>query len=231
MSGNIVSVVQARMGSNRLPNKSMLFLHGHPIIEWVLHRASKAKKIGQLIFAIPSTPENDVLSCYLTMRGAQVYRGSESDVLSRVFCACRDLNPEYILHICADNPLISWTEIDNLVEYFMENKCDYAYNHFPLNNNYADGFGAAIAPFEILRKLHEEAKLPEHREHVFKFVLDQPEIFNIKTFDPPDSRLRHPELRVDLDTYQDYEYLLKLNIDIDVEPFQVIKVSQGIDRP
>lgn len=229
MDIDTIGVVQARMGSSRLPNKSMLHLHGHPLIEWVFHRASKAKLVDKLIFAIPATVKDDVLAYYLRHRGALLFRGSESDVLDRVYCAVKEWNPNKVLHISADNPFVTWTEIDRLVEFFNNNSCDYAYNLIPKGNKYPDGLGAMISSFELLQTVNREAKLPEQREHVFKYVWDHPDRFNICTFDPSDERLMHPELRLDIDTYEDYLRLLKLKVNIEMEAHEI--VAAALNQP
>ena len=229
MDVDTIGVVQARMDSSRLPNKSMLHLHGHPLIEWVFHRASKAKLVDKLIFAIPATVKDDVLAYYLRHKGALLFRGSESDVLDRVYCAVKEWNPNKVLHISADNPFVTWTEIDRLVEFFNNKSCDYAYNVIPKGNMFPVGLGAMISSFELLQTVHREAKLPEQREHVFKYVWDHSDRFNICTFNPSDERLMHPELRLDIDTYADYLRLLKLNVNIEMEAHEI--VAAALDQP
>ena len=74
-----VAIIQARMGSSRLPNKMLLNFHGQPIIKWVFHRVLKAKKIDQEVFAIPDKKRDDELFLYLKSINALVYRGNEND--------------------------------------------------------------------------------------------------------------------------------------------------------
>ena len=225
MNINTIGVVQARMASSRLPNKTMLHLHGYPIIEWVFHRVSKAKLVDKLIFAIPDNVKDDPLAHYLGSRGALLFRGSEIDVLDRVYCAVKDWNPKKVVHISADNPFVTWTEIDRLIDFFNNTSCDYAYNLIPKGNRYPDGLGAMIASFELLLTVHREAKLPEHREHVFKYVWDNSVQFRICTFDPSDERLMHPELRLDIDTYEDYLKLLKLKVNIEMRAHEIVAAA------
>ena len=85
MPDKIVAIIQTRMRSNRLPNKMMLLLHGHPIIEWVLKRVRGAKLLDDVIVAIPDTWENDLLAKYLVKLQAHVYRGSKDDVLKPIY--------------------------------------------------------------------------------------------------------------------------------------------------
>ena len=83
--GKIVAIVQARMGSHRLSNKSLLDLHGYPVIEWVFRRANKARLLDNLVFAIPSSRKDDPLSDCLAGLGTNVFRGDEFNLIDRFY--------------------------------------------------------------------------------------------------------------------------------------------------
>lgn len=221
---NVIAIVQARMGASRLPNKMMLHLHGYPVIEWIYRRASRARRIDSLVFALPATHKDGVLALYLKKLGAQVFLGSEDDVLDRFYCAAKDSSASHIVRICADNPLVSPFEIDNLVDYYFSNPCDYAYNHVPKANRYPDGLGAEILSFPLLERLHREAVEPGEREHVFNYIWDNQHSFVIKTFDPPDAELAFPALKLDLDTYDDYCHLLEADIAPEMDDRELVAV-------
>ena len=217
-----VGIVQARMGASRLPNKMMLCLHGYPVIEWVRRRASLARAIDALVFALPNTPDNDVLDDFLSSRGANVFRGSENDVLDRFYQVAVAYGASRIVRICADNPLVSGSEIDRLVEFFSETDCDYAYNHIPRHNRYPDGLGAEMVKMTVLEEIHREARMPEFREHVFNYIHAHPGRFTVCTFDPESDALCHPEVRMDIDTMADYRKLMNLEIRIDMTARQAV---------
>ena len=228
MGPNIVVIVQARMGASRLPGKMMLPLNEIPIVEWVFRRVQKAKSINNILFAIPNTPENDTLKDYLEKMGAIVYGGSEKDVLQRFYFAAKNVNATHIVRVCADNPFITGSEIDQLVQFYFKSSCDYAYNHIPKNNCYPDGIGAEIVSFQILQKLNDQAKDLQQREHVFNFIWDHPEKFEIFTFDPVDERLAHPEIKLDIDTQRDYEKICKMKVDIEMEAFEIVAAAMDL---
>ena len=115
---NIVAIIQARMGSARLPYKMMLSLHGHPIIEWVLKRVKSSQKLHSIVVAIPLSSENDILEKYLRSLEVDVYRGNEEDVLLRFYEAAKLKKATHIVRVCADNPLISSEEIDYLIKFY-----------------------------------------------------------------------------------------------------------------
>lgn len=225
MKLHVVAVIQARMGSSRLPNKMMLWLHGMPVVEWVWRRVAMAKQIKRVVFAIPDTSGDQVLADYLVSIGAAVFRGSETDVLRRMTEAARKEGAEVVIRVCADNPLVCGSEIDHLIEFYKREGGDYSYNHIPRGNTYPDGLGAEIISMALLEKINNSATSPNQREHVFNYVWDHPEQFRISTFNPPDDALAHPELKLDLDTMADYAALLKLNIHIEMSAREVVATA------
>jgi len=221
----VVGVVQARIGSRRLPGKMMMLLQGTPIIEWVFRRLQTSSRLHQTVFAIPDTAPNEGLAKHLSRLGATLFRGDEADVLDRIYQAAKRFEARQVVRICADNPFISGSEVDRLVDFFLREKCDYAYNHVPRNNRYPDGLGAEIASFETLELIYREAREPDHREHVFKYIWAFPERFGIRTFDPVEEGLRHPELKLDLDTREDYEKLNRLKVRIEMSAAEIVRAA------
>jgi len=218
----VIGIVQARLGSTRLPYKMMLSLHGKPIIEWVIKRIQKAKLLDEIIVAIPITEDNDLLEKYINELGVKVYRGSEGDVLERFYKSVESENCTEIVRICADNPLIDGNEIDNLITFFADNPCDYAYNHIPKNNMYPDGLGAEIITFEMLRHLYNIVETQHHKEHCLSYIVENEDKFDIRTFDPIDKELHHPNMRFDIDTFDDYQKLCMKELDINITSKQII---------
>lgn len=219
-----VAIIQARLGSTRLPHKMMLSLHGKPIIEWVIRRVQNSKLLDDIIVAIPISEDNDVLEKYIMGLGVKVFRGSESNVLNRFYEAVKDENPTHIVRICADNPLIDGNEIDNLINFYKESSCDYAYNHIPRDNLYPDGLGAEIISFELLKYLNEIVVSKHHKEHCLSYIWDNQEQFKIKTFNPLDKEICQPQMKFDVDTFEDYYKLAMKDFTIDVSSQELIKI-------
>jgi len=203
-----VAIIQARMGASRLPNKMLLHLHGYPVVEWIYRRVNEASRIDQIVFAIPDTAQDDVLAWYLKSLGAELYRGSETDLVDRFYQTARQYQATKVVRICADNPLICASEIDRLVDFFSNNPSDYAYNHIPKNNHYPDGLGAEICSMNLLQEVHKQSTEPAHREHLFNYIWDHPTQYKICTLEPP-TGLAHPQLKLDLDTAEDYKKLME----------------------
>ena len=175
----------------------------------------------------PKTSKDNVLATYLKQHHAQVFRGDENDVLARYYHAARQWEATHIVRICADNPFICPQAIDDLVHFYFENPCDYAYNHIPKNNRYPDGLGAEIISFPLLEKMFKEATLPAQREHLLQFVWDHAQSFKIQTFDPADPTLHEPNIKLDVDTYEDYQHLLSKNIQPSMTTTEIISVFKN----
>lgn len=222
-----VAVIQARMGSSRLPCKSLLCLRGFPVVEWIVRRCAQSVLLDDMVVAIPDTPLDDILADHVQRLGIRVHRGSEDDVLGRLYGAAKACNAELVVRVCADNPLIWGPEIDNLLRFFEQTDCDYAYNHIPRGNLYPDGIGAEVVRFGLFETIHAEAVEPRHREHCLTRITDQPAAYRIRTFDPPNPRLHRPELKLDMDTVEDYGRLARLPLHPGMTPAEII---QAIDN-
>jgi spore coat polysaccharide biosynthesis protein SpsF len=216
-----VAIVQARMGASRLPNKMLLHLHGLPVIEWVFRRVSMAKTLDAVVFALPSGHQDDVLAWYLESIGAQVFRGSETDLVDRYYSAAHAFLVDRVVRVCADNPLVTASEIDRLIQFYDADACDYAYNHVPRNNCYPDGLGAEICTIGLLDEIHTKATRPDHREHLFNYIWDNSDNYDIRTFDP-DPALAHPELKLDIDTIDDYAAFLALPVTPHMDAHEIV---------
>ncbi|MDR0466475.1 MAG: glycosyl transferase family 2, partial [Deltaproteobacteria bacterium] len=156
-----------------------------------------------------------------------VFCGPEHDVLERFRAAGEAFGAERVVRVCADNPLVWGGEIDNLIRFFDETGCDYAYNHVPRNNRYPDGLGAEMLSFALLTELAARAKAPEHREHCLSYLWDHAQDYDVRTFDPPDPRLWRPELKLDVDSPEDFLRLSLLPLHIDMPPEELVQLRFG----
>ncbi len=218
------------MGSSRLPNKMMLSLHGKPIIEWVIRRVQKSKYIDEVVLATSTNRENDILVKYVERNfNISIYRGSENNVLNRFYQAGKMANATHIIRVCADNPLIDGEEIDNLINFYFSNNYDYVYNHIPKENSYPDGLGAEMVSFQILEELENSVTSKEEREHAFLHISNNPEKYKIATFEP-NPEIAYPNLKFDIDTFEDYYYLSMVEFGIDITSKKLVQLFQGLER-
>ena len=224
MKNKTTAIIQARMKSSRLPNKMLLYLHGYPICEWVYKRVKMSKKVDQIIFALPDTEDNHSLAWYLESIGADVFRGSENNLVDRFYKAAKLTSANEIIRICADNPLICASEIDRLIDFYRKNECDYAYNNIPKRNKYPDGLGAEICSIDLLEIINKNAITIDHKEHLFNYIWSHSSEYSIKTFNPF-KEISYPELKFDIDNMDDYRYLLQKEYRIDMSAVEIIRMA------
>ena len=228
-----VALVQARLGSNRLPMKVLLCFRGAALIDWVVRRTAKSRLLDRIVVAIPDTPLDEVLAAHVRERlmpldqRITLFCGPEHDVLERFRAAGAACAAGRVVRVCADNPLVWGGEIDNLIRFFEETGCDYAYNHIPRHNLYPDGLGAEMLSFALLNEVAVRAEDPKHREHCLSYLWDNARRFDIRTFDPPDPRLRHPELTFDVDSPEDFRRLALMPFHIDMAPEEIVKLCSA----
>lgn len=219
----VVAIIQARLGSTRLPLKSLLCLDGLPIIDWVTRRVAKSRLIDEIIVAVPDTDLDRALLGHLGREGINCMAGPENDVLRRFTLAARQTGADLVVRICADNPLVWGKAIDRLIEFYRASHCDYAWNHIPRDNMWPDGLGAEIVSAELLERIDGRATLPSQREHCFNYIWDNAQDFAMATFDPHEPELQRPDVRLDIDCAQDFCKLACLDISPEMDGPAIIR--------
>ena len=208
MMGKPLAIVQARMGSKRLPGKMMLPIAGEPLLKLVFDRLKRSEEVAKIVLATSTNPENDTLEELARKESVPCYRGSEDDVLDRFYrVAQREKDYMFIVRVCADNPLIDPLEVDRLVSFHRQGRYDYSFNHIPCKDNgYPDGVGAEILSRNLLEYIWEKADRAHQREHCFDYIWDNLSRFKIGVLRAPES-IRRPEIKLDVDTVEDLAFL------------------------
>lgn len=164
----IIAITQARLGSTRLPGKVLKEVDGVSLLELHLKRASRSRLLSKLIVATTLEPEDDRICALAQRLGFSVYRGSVNDVLDRYYQAAKTEEPDYVVRITADCPLIDPEVIDAAIELCLAQHVDYASN--TLDPTYPDGIDVEVFKFAALELAWKEAKLPSEREHVTPYI-------------------------------------------------------------
>ena len=172
-----VAIVQARMGSTRFPGKVMEVICGQTLIEILLSRLSKSKKIDQIIVATPKNSNNYKLIKYLQEKDYFVYQGSEKNVLQRYYEAAQEVNADTIVRVTGDCPLTDAKLVDSCIEKYQSSNVDYVSNIEPAS--FPDGLDVEVLKFSALKKAWKNAKLKSEFEHVTPYIWDNPELFLI----------------------------------------------------
>jgi len=167
MSGT-VAIVQARMGSTRLPGKVMADIAGHPAIWWTLTRARRATGIDALWVACSEAPADDALAAFASGLGLPVHRGDEHDVLGRFAAVAQKTNAAAIVRLTGDCPLADPDVIGRAIAKFAAGGADYVSNH--LVRSYPDGLDVEVFSRKALDRADAEASLPFLRQHVTPYI-------------------------------------------------------------
>lgn len=171
-----VAVVQARLGSTRLPGKTLLDLGGKPAVLRVLERAAAIPGVDAVVAAVPRGRRDAPLRQALERSGlAMVYAGSEKDVLDRVYRAAAKAKADVVLRLTGDCPLLDPKVSGEVVEALRRERADYASNIHP--PTFPDGLDTEVMRFSALRRAWRLARTPLEREHVTVFLRDHPELF------------------------------------------------------
>ena len=173
----ILAILQARTSSSRLPGKVLKEINGMPMIYWQLMRILKSTKINDLIVATSTDDSDDQLVDFLTSIKVKTFRGSLSNVLSRYQEIAVKFDPETIVRLTADCPLIMPEVIDVVLERYLESGADYVSN--TLERTFADGLDVEVFSRQALSKLDEFSISSEEEEHVTLGIYSRPEEFTL----------------------------------------------------
>ncbi len=204
---NIVIIVQARMGSTRLPGKVLKKVMNKTLLEYLLERLQRVERSNEVCVATTVEPQDQPILDICSQMSIRSFRGSENDVLERYFLAAQEMQADIIVRVTADCPVIDPVEIDKLIEYYLENSDRYDYISSSLKRSYPLGMEAEIFSFEVLKKAHENAKSKFEREHVTPYLHRQPDLFCLKNFSYKENQKEH---RWTVDTPEDFEVITKI---------------------
>ncbi len=166
--GPVVAIIQARMGSSRLPGKSLAEIEKRPMLWHVIQRVKRARLVDRVVVATSTAPADDVIENMCRENGVRCYRGSEDDVLDRFYHAARAEKSATVVRITADCPLIDPEVIDRVVRRFERGDLDYASN--AMVRSYPDGLDTEIFSFSALERAWHEASKTSEREHVTPYL-------------------------------------------------------------
>jgi spore coat polysaccharide biosynthesis protein SpsF (cytidylyltransferase family) len=165
---NIVAIVQARMGSTRLPGKVLADVGGKRMLEHIVSRLRRSQLINDVIVATSSAPADDLIAEVATQKNFKVFRGHESDVLDRYYEAAKNAKADIVVRITGDCPLIDPEVVDRVVATFLSEDCDYASN--TLVCTYPDGLDAEVFSFTALEIAWRDGRRAADREHVTPYI-------------------------------------------------------------
>ncbi|MGA2418075.1 MAG: glycosyltransferase family protein [Candidatus Staskawiczbacteria bacterium] len=232
-------IIQARMGSTRLPGKVIRKIEGKTVLGHVIERLKRIEGV-KIILATTVKKEDDVLEKIAKNCKIPVFRGLEDDVLDRYYQAAKSFGIDPIVRITADCPVLDTKVAEKVIDFYLINNFDYVSNIHPVS--YPDGLDVEVFSFKVLEKSWKKAKLKSEREHVTSYILKNPRIF--KTGNVANNK-DYSSFRLTLDEKEDLILIRKIYKELyDKNPFfgmeeilglfekkpELVKINQHIGR-
>lgn len=205
----IGAILQARMKSSRLPGKVLLPVLGRPILSFIIERIRKCQTVDRIVVAIPTSPDCEAIQKVCDAEGVEVFRGSENDVLARVYHCAERFKMDPVARFTADNPVIDPAVADLVIGFYLDHADEFDYvsnNHPP---TWPDGCEVEVVRLSALKKAWQEATEPFQREHGTPYIWDQPELFRTGNVARSNGSL-FQHMRWTLDRPEDYEFIRRI---------------------
>ncbi len=221
---SVLVIIQARMGSTRLPGKVLMPLAGQPVLSHITKRLQASAMIDQIVVATSTLPADDVIKEWGDAVGIGVYRGSEPDVLARYYECAQTYPAEIICRVTGDCPLVDYRLIEAAIALLVDNGYDY----ITMDNSIIPrGVHGEVFTADVLRKVYAKATEAYQREHVTYYIYEDNDADFNWTYLASESWLKR-DYRLTLDTPEDYELLSNIFNNLYV-PHRYLELKQVID--
>lgn len=201
------AIIQARMGSTRLPGKVMKLLCGKTVLAHVITRVKACPLVDEIIVATTTAAADDAIAQEAEKIGVRCFRGSEDDVLERYYLAAQKYDADVIVRVTSDCPLFDPEVLENLLDYFdmmVDAGLSIDYLSNTVNRSYPIGLDAEVFTFNTLEIAYHNAEQPYEREHVTPYVYQHPQIFALHSQNHGEDLSHH---RWTLDTPEDFQFI------------------------
>ncbi len=207
-------IIQARMGSSRLPGKIMQKIdNSFTVLDYVINQLQSSKKIEKIIVATTNLTEDNIVCEHSFSQTIEFCRGSSEDVLDRFFQCAKKFSLDVIIRVTSDNPLIDPNVVDLVINDYLNQKCDFATN--TLKRTFPYGTEVEVFSFKTLETAWKNAKKPSEREHVTPFIRDPQNKFNLINLEHHED-LSH--LRYTIDRTEDLKLIKEIVKSISTRP-------------
>lgn len=226
MFDKVTFFIQARLSSTRLPEKILLpFYKRKSIFELLVKKLQRLTP--NIVVSTSLNQENDKLERMANQMGVSTYRGSENDVLQRFIDTAENYGVESIIRVCSDNPFLDLESIQQLID-FANNEgkgCDYVSFNIDgvpsIKTHY--GFWTEYVTLTALKRVAKQTEEPLFHEHVTNYIYSHPEDFIIKWIEGPEFLNQHPNLRLTIDTQEDFQVAQRIYEDLcEITPYPAI---------
>ena len=200
----VVCIIQARVGSTRLPKKVLKDICGKTVLEHDIERLKRVKNIDQVVIATTIEEKDIEIVKEANRLGVSCFRGSESDVLARYYYTAKEFNADVVVRVTSDCPLLDSEVTGNVIQYYLDNNEKYDYVSNTLERTFPRGLDTEVFSFKALEKAFNEADLESDREHVTPYIWRNSDIFRNFQYKRKND---YSDLRLTLDTEEDLKLI------------------------
>jgi spore coat polysaccharide biosynthesis protein SpsF len=200
-----IVIIQARMGSSRLPGKILNPLGNLDVLTYVVKRCRQIKGASDVIVATSVLPQDDAVESWCKANGIAFFRGSEDDVLERYVQCAKEYEPDYVMRVTSDCPFVDYEMANEIVSLMEREQVDIV----DLSGDLPRGLAVELLSYKALLFIDEYGKESRHREHVTYYAYEYRQQFTRAVYEIPKNR-RYPSLRITLDTQEDYALCKKI---------------------
>lgn len=204
---HIVIIIQARMGSTRLPGKILKQVLGKPLLDYEMERLHHVKLAKSLVVATTTAPIDDIIEKHCHQKGYKIFRGSEDDVLDRYMKAAKASHADAVVRISGDCPLIDPAIVDEAINLYLTNYPFVDYVSNTLERTYPRGLDVEVFSFKALEAACRESTSPQEREHVTPYIWRHPETHPQLSLTQNKDESHH---RWTVDTHEDLALITKI---------------------
>jgi spore coat polysaccharide biosynthesis protein SpsF len=230
-----VAIIQARMGSNRLPGKVLRPILGRPMLWHIVHRVRAVPSIDEVVVAVPNDRANEVLRRFCADNEMALFAGSETDVLDRYYQAAQQFEADPVIRITADCPMVDPQLIERLIQTYKTGGHDHigvaagAGAERIGKGRFPDGMDAECFGFSTLARAWREATDPRDREHVTRYIWSNKRKFHCGELR---ADVVYPKLRLTVDHPEDFELATKIYESLYSErrPFLLSDVMKFLEK-
>lgn len=202
-----VAIIQARMGSTRLPGKVLKKVLDKPLLSFQLERVKRTTRIDDIVVATTNEKIDDGIVHFCKSQKVHVFRGAEEDVLSRYYEAAVKHKADIIVRLTSDCPLIEPAIIDQVIQLYLDKQpIDYVSNTYN-KRTFPRGLDTEVFSFQALKKAHQGAVLQRDREHVTAYIYSNKNSFQLAAFSQANDYSHH---RWTVDTDEDFELVSRI---------------------
>jgi len=210
MAIKVTLITQARLGSKRLTKKILKEIKGKSLLEIHIERLKKCTKVSEIIIATTTNKADELIFKKALDWNVSCFKGSENDVLDRFFLSVKDKNPDFIVRVTSDCPLIDPILIDEIIEYAIIKNVDYCSNN--LVEHFPDGQDVEVIKFSALKNAWKHAKLNSEREHVTPYIRNNSSFNGISKFSSVNFKCKNDfsTVRMTVDEQNDFDMIKQL---------------------